>query len=86
MARYFFDVHEAHSSIIDHEGVDCAEVSAVSEEALRALCEIAIDNPRKYLDQKLRIIVRDPGDEVVVTASLGLSLAWHAEDADARAA
>ncbi|MER2265394.1 DUF6894 family protein [Methylobacterium oxalidis] len=86
MARYFFDVHEIHTSIIDDEGVDCPEASDVSEEVLRALCEIAADNPARYLDQKLRIIVRDDDEAVVLTASLGLTVAWHSEGAATKAA
>ena len=80
MARYFFDVHDPRLSACDAEGVECADRAAVSEEALRALCEIAFDQPQRYLHQKLRIIVRDSADRVVLTAALGLTATWHAEE------
>ncbi|MDR7036667.1 MULTISPECIES: DUF6894 family protein [Methylobacterium] len=86
MARYFFDVHEPRASIIDNEGAECSQRSDLSEEVLRALCEIARDRPESYLDQKLRIIVRTSDSEVVLTASLGLTLAWHSEERSTRAA
>ncbi|WP_336489184.1 DUF6894 family protein [Methylobacterium nigriterrae] len=86
MARYFFDVHDPRLSAYDGEGVDCADRAAISDEALRALCEIAADQPQRYVGQKLRIIVRDDEDRVVMTASLGLTTAWHAGEGQAEAA
>jgi hypothetical protein len=80
MARYYFDVHDPRLSACDSEGVECADRAAISDEALRALCEIALDQPQRYVDQKLRVVVRDSADRVVLTAALGLSAAWHAEE------
>lgn len=79
MARYFFDVHDPRLTVCASEGVECADRAAISDEALRALCEIAADQPQCYLDRKLRVVVRDSADRVVLTAALGLSAAWHAE-------
>ncbi|HEV7440043.1 MAG TPA: hypothetical protein VGN94_10540 [Methylobacterium sp.] len=86
MARYFFDVHDLKLSACDHEGTDCADRKAVSDEALRALCQIAGDQPERYVSQKLRVVVRDAADQIVMTAALDLSAAWHIEQAQAEAA
>ncbi|KAB1069601.1 DUF6894 family protein [Methylobacterium planeticum] len=79
MARFFFDVYDPRVTYHDPDGVDCPDRAAVSEEALRALCEIAADEPGRYVDNPLRIEVRDAANRVVMTASVGLTAAWHAE-------
>ncbi|KAB1074425.1 DUF6894 family protein [Methylobacterium planeticum] len=86
MARYFFDVHDLKLSACDHEGTDCADRKSISDEALRALCQIAADQPERYLNQKLRVVVRDAADRIVLTAALDLSTAWHIDHSQAAAA
>jgi hypothetical protein len=82
MARFFFDVFDPRITNYDLDGIECSDRAAVSEEALRALCEIAADEPGRpgrYVDQNLRVVVRDDAHRVVMTASVGLTAAWHAE-------
>jgi hypothetical protein len=86
MPRYFFDVHEPRFWAEDHEGTECSDRTAVTDEALRALCQIAADRPQDYAGQKLRVIVRDSHERIVLTASLSLSTAWHADEEQHRAA
>ena len=79
MARFFFDVFDPRITNYDLDGIECSDRAAVSEEVLRALCEIAADEPGRYVDQNLRVVVRDDAHRVVMTASVGLTAAWHAE-------
>ena len=85
MSRYFFDVHEPRFLADDHEGTECSDRKAVTDEALRALCQIAADRPEDYVGQKLSVTVRDGRERTVLTATLKLSAAWHADE-DQRAA
>jgi len=82
MSRYFFDVHEPRFSARDDEGTECSDRKVVTCEALRALCQIAADSPEGFVGhgQGLRVIVRDDQDRTVLTASLNLTAAWHAEE------
>ena len=80
MARYFFDFFGASLATYDHEGTDCLDKDSVSDKALTALCEIAVDHPERYVGQDLRIAVRDQADKVVMTASLQLSASWFAAE------
>jgi len=77
MARYFFDVVEPSLSARDHEGIEGLDKAAISEEALRALCEIVADQPDRYVNQRLCITVRDISDKVVFTAAMNLCSGWH---------
>ncbi|WP_336487353.1 DUF6894 family protein [Methylobacterium nigriterrae] len=86
MARYFFDVFDPRITHYDLDGVECSDKRSVTDEALRALCEIAADEPRRYLDQNLLVVVRDDANRVVLTASVGLTTAWHADGGHAAAA
>ena len=86
MARYFFDFHDAQLTTRDEEGTECVDREAVSAEALRTLCQIAEDHPDRYVDGKLRVIVRDASDRTVLTASINLSAAWHVEGEQFQAA
>jgi len=81
MSRFFFDVHEPRFSVSDDEGTECSDKKVVTCEALHALCQIAADSPEGFVGQGLRIIVRDDQDRTVLTASLNLTAAWHAEEA-----
>ncbi|WP_336489246.1 DUF6894 family protein [Methylobacterium nigriterrae] len=76
MARYFFDFITSSLSTHDDEGSDCSDRSAISEKALSALCEIAADHPQRYMNQDLRIDVRNKTDQIVMSASLRLSTHW----------
>ena len=86
LAQYFFDVHDSKLSTHDDDGTECADRDAIVSEALRALCEIAADHSQRYLDQNLRIVVRDSSDQIAFTASLNLTSAWHVEQQQVRAA
>ena len=86
LANYLFDVHDSKLSTHDDDGTECADRDAIVSEALRALCEIAADHPQRYLDQKLRIIVRDSSGQIALAASLDLTSAWHVEQPQVRAA
>ena len=86
MTQYFFDFPDLHLSTCDEEGTECANPRAVSSEALRALCQIAGDRPKKYAGQWLNVVVRDANNRTVFTASLNLSAAWHAEQGESQAA
>ena len=74
MARYFFDFISPSFSSFDDEGADCADTNSISEKALSALCEIASDHPQRYVSQDMRISVRNQANQVVLTATLHLSL------------
>jgi hypothetical protein len=80
LARYFFDFHDVQLTTRDEEGTECADREAVTAEALLALCQIAEDHPDRYVDGKLRVIVRDASDRTVLTASINLSAAWHVDE------
>lgn len=86
MARYFFDFHDLHLSTRDEEGTECANPRAVSSEALIALCQVAEDQPERYADRGLNLIVRDSNNRTVLTACLNLSTVWHAEQGASQAA
>jgi len=76
MARSFFDFITPSLSTHDDEGTDCTDRHAISEKALSALCEIAADHPQRYINQDLRIDVRNKTNQVVMSASLRLSTRW----------
>jgi hypothetical protein len=80
MGLYFFDFHDAQLTTRDEVGTECADREAVSAEALLALCQIAEDYPDRYVDGTLRVAVRDASDRIVLTASINLSAAWHADE------
>jgi hypothetical protein len=86
MARYFFDVHDLCLSIHDHEGVECRDRDSVSAEAMKALCEIAEDQPDRYDGRALNIVVRDDANRAVLTATLNLSTSWHSSESRENAA
>ncbi|WP_336492383.1 DUF6894 family protein [Methylobacterium nigriterrae] len=80
MARYFFDLNDGELAVSDDHGTECASPKDVSSEALKALCQIAGEYPMRYVDQGLRVTARDDEDRSVLTASLKLTAAWHAEE------
>ncbi|GEP05145.1 DUF6894 family protein [Methylobacterium oxalidis] len=80
MARYFFDVHDSQVTTLDEYGAECADRAAVSDEALRVLCEIAGDWPQRHLHHGLRVTVRDTNGHIVHAAAIHLSAQWLDED------
>ena len=71
---------------LDDEGVECQDQAAASKEALRALCEIAAHQPDRYIDQPLRVTVRNGAGAVVLTATMSLHMAWHVDGEACQAA
>ncbi|WP_336491880.1 DUF6894 family protein [Methylobacterium nigriterrae] len=76
MALYFFDFHDHENSFADEEAAEFADIKAVSEEALRALCEIVADQPQRYADQMPRMTVRDSTGKAVLAVTLTASTTW----------
>ena len=79
MARYFFDIHNTRFSSIDEDGHECSDRDAISEQALKILCDIAREKPLEHLNGQLGVTVRDGADHVVLTASVTLSVTWVAK-------
>jgi len=86
MAQYFFDFYDGQLAARDDLGTECADRQALSTEALKALCQIAEDRPDRYVGQGLRVTVRDSHERTVLTASLNLTAAWHADEEQSQAA
>jgi len=76
LARYFFDIHNKKFSSRDERGHECADRDAVSEHALRLLCDVARDRPLEHMHSHLGSTVRDEGGYVVLTATASLSTTW----------
>lgn len=76
MARYFFDIHNTKFSSRDERGHECGYRDAVSEHALRLLCDVARDRPLEHMSGHLGTTVRDMGGHVVLTATVSLSTTW----------
>ncbi|MER2269247.1 DUF6894 family protein [Methylobacterium oxalidis] len=83
MARYFFDVQEPTAYLLDDEGLDCSDLADVSDQAVRALCEIAAEHPEKYIDQHLKVFVRNNQNGILLSAALTVSFSWHLAEAEA---
>lgn len=79
MARYFFDIHNRRFSSHDEDGQECADQDAVSEHALRILCDVARVDPLEHRHSQLGVIVRDAANHVVLTATVTLSTTWVGE-------
>ncbi|MDR7039741.1 hypothetical protein J2X36_004519 [Methylobacterium sp. BE186] len=76
MARYFFDLHNSKFSSRDTRGHDCASRDAVSEYALRLLCDVARERPLEHMHSRLGATVRGESDDVVLTATVSMSTTW----------
>jgi uncharacterized protein DUF6894 len=76
LARYFFDIHNTKFSSRDERGQQCADQDAVSEHALRLLCDVARDRPLEHMHSQLGSTVRDETGHVVLTATASLSTTW----------
>ncbi|WP_336490120.1 DUF6894 family protein [Methylobacterium nigriterrae] len=83
MALYFFDFHDHDNSFTDDEAAEFADIKAVSEEALRALCEIVADQPHRYADQMPRMTVRDGTGKAVLAVTLTASTTWLKDETPA---
>ncbi|AWN43278.1 DUF6894 family protein [Methylobacterium durans] len=76
MARYFFDIHNSKFSSRDTRGQECVGPDAVSEYALRLLCDVARERPLEHMHSRLGATVRDESDDVVLTATVSMSTTW----------
>ena len=76
MARYYFDVHNTKFSSRDERGQECGYRDAVSEHALRMLCDVARDRPLEHMYGHLGTTVRDGSGHVVLTATLSFATTW----------
>lgn len=76
MPLYFFDLHDEHLTTPDEEGTVCADMRAVSETAIKALTDIAADEPMRAGHRKLFTTVRDEAGCVIYTAALHITDSW----------
>ncbi|MER2265683.1 DUF6894 family protein, partial [Methylobacterium oxalidis] len=60
----------------DTRGQECVGPDAVSEYALRLLCDVARERPLEHMHSRLGATVRDESDDVVLTATVSLSTTW----------
>ena len=76
MRRYFFDIHDGHTLILDETGVDCETEQHVRREAITVLPEIAKDQLPNGAEVCFWVKVRDESGIYVFEASLELKSGW----------
>lgn len=68
MTRYFFNLHECGDVTSDNEGLECGDISAIEEEAIRAARGImSAEVAEGRLCLSCRIEVRDEAGALVLT-------------------
>lgn len=80
MARYFFNVADHEFSVRDDSGTECFDQDAALAEALRTLCEVAADQPEKYIHHPLRIEVLDASRDAVLACEIKLTAVDRAKN------
>ncbi|MDR7038058.1 MULTISPECIES: DUF6894 family protein [Methylobacterium] len=81
MALYFFEFLDPEFLISDDEGTECADHDAALGEALRTLCEVAADQPHRYLGRPLRIEILDDEKRSVLSCHIQLGAIERARSA-----
>ncbi|MGH1592352.1 DUF6894 family protein (plasmid) [Methylobacterium phyllosphaerae] len=72
MPRYFFDIRDDVSAVIDTEGEVCASPDEAGRRAVQILSEIAQHDPNENDCSELLALVRGEGERVVFTATLSI--------------
>lgn len=72
MACYYIDISDDQRSMIDTDGVTCADMQAAGDMAARVLCEIAAELPLVDGRRGLVATVRDETGRTVLSTTLCL--------------
>ena len=77
MSNFYFKFDVGHSQFRDDEGIDLPDAEAARMEVLKSLAEIAKEALPKSDEQVFSASARNASGDIVYSASVTVSGAWH---------